>query len=95
MPYPNEHSCRQLPPEDFDQKSFKRKNIANGVDIIIGKLKQGDGSMVTQTYRLSTNQFPTVTEAKKWLKDNDITCKGFEPASDKKDLAGEAIQAIS
>jgi ATP-dependent protease ClpP protease subunit/uncharacterized protein YlzI (FlbEa/FlbD family) len=90
MPLPNEHSCRQRDPGDFDEKSFRRQNITAGVDIIIGHLK-GETTMTTQTYRLKADKF-TVAEAKKWLKDNDVTCKSFEPASGSKDMESAILK---
>lgn len=79
-PYPNEHAARVREPGDFKPDSFRRKNISDGVDIIIGKLKSGEDSMVTQAYRFDAQKF-TVDEAKKWLKDHDIKYISFEPAS--------------
>lgn len=90
MPLPSEHSCRQRDPGDFDEKSFSRKNIADGVDIIAGHLK-GETTMTTQTYRLKADKF-TVAEAKQWLKDNDVTCKSFETASGSKNMENAVIK---
>jgi len=78
-PYPNEHSARVRDPEDFIPESFRRKNIEDGIDIIIGKLKGGDGSMVVQAYRFDASKF-TAAQAKKWLKDHDIEYISFEEA---------------
>jgi len=80
MPYPNEHSARIRDPNDFIADSFRSKSIETGIRIIIGKLKNGDGSMVTQAYRFKSDQF-TVAEAKKWLKDHDIKYISFEAAT--------------
>lgn len=82
MPYPNEHAARVRQPGDFEKDSFRRKTIATGIDIIIGKLKGGDGSMVTQAYRFNAKVF-TADEAKKWLKDHKISYISFEAASGK------------
>lgn len=90
MPFPSEHSCRQRDPGDFDEKSFRRKNIADGVDIIAGHLK-GETTMTTQTYRLKADKF-TVAEAKKWLKDNDVTCKSFEAATGSKNMESAVLK---
>ena len=78
-PYPNEHSCRVKEPSLFDPKSFRRKNIADGIDIILGKLK-GKTTMTTQAYRFKKDKF-TIAQAKKWLKDHDVKCIKFEPAT--------------
>jgi ATP-dependent protease ClpP protease subunit len=91
MPYANEHSARVRDPADFEQDSFRRKNISDGVDIITGKIKGGDDSMVTQTYRFDASKF-TVAEAKAWLKDNNVDYISFEPASENKNM--EAVLKI-
>lgn len=81
MPYANEHSARVKDPGDFIDDSFRRKNIDDGVDIIIGKLKNGDGKMVTQAYRFDAEKF-SVRKAKKWLADHDIKYISFEAATE-------------
>jgi len=86
MPYPSEHSARIKDPGDFIADSFRSKSVATGIRIIIGKLKNGDGSMVTQAYRFKSDQF-TVEEAKKWLKDHDVKYISFEPASEESSSA--------
>jgi ATP-dependent protease ClpP protease subunit len=78
MPYENEHSARVRDPKDFDQNSFRRKNISPGIDIIIGKLDGGDKTE-TQTYRFDASKF-TEAEVKQWLQDHDITYISFEAA---------------
>lgn len=80
MPYPGEHAARIVEPDKFEKDSFRRKNIADGIDIIIGKLK-GETSMTTQAYRFKSDKF-TAEEAKKWLKDHKIDYISFEPASE-------------
>lgn len=79
MPFANEHSARIKDPDLFIQTSFRRKNIAPGIDIIIGKLKSGEGEMVTQTYRFSKEKF-TAEQAKAWLEENIKEKHGFEAA---------------
>ena len=79
MPYPNEHSARVRDPDDFISDSIRRKNIRKGIDIIIGKLKDGDGSMVIQAYRFDKDVF-TASEARKWCKDHDVKYILFEEA---------------
>jgi len=78
MPFPNEHSARIRNPGDFVQRSFRRKNIRNGIDIITGWL-EGQTTMTTQAYRFKVTVF-TAEEAKKWLKDHKINYILFEPA---------------
>jgi len=79
VPYPNEHSGRVRSPDSFRPDSFRRKNVAPGVDIIMGKLK-GEDAMTVQAYRFDRSKF-TPAEARKWLKEHDITIISFEPAS--------------
>jgi len=83
MPYPNEHSARLRNPDDFIQDSFRRQNIEDNIDIIIGKLK-GEDTMTTQSYRFKSDKF-TVKQAKAWLKDHEIEYIAFEPASENKE----------
>lgn len=80
-PYPNEHACRVEDPSHFKKESFRRKQITEGVSIIVGK-KESGGSMIVQAHRFSADKF-TAAEAKKWLKDHDISCTEFEAASGK------------
>jgi ATP-dependent Clp protease protease subunit len=90
MPYSGEHSCRQRNPGDFEQDSFRRKNITDGVDIIAGHLK-GETTMTTQTYRLKADKF-TAAEAKDWLKKNNVTCKSFEAATGSKNMESAILK---
>lgn len=86
MPYQNEHAARIKDPKDFIQDSFRRKNIADGVDIITGKLT-GEDMMTTQAYRFDAQKF-TADEAKKWLKDNDVKDYTFESAQNDEVIEG-------
>jgi len=83
MPYPSDHSARVRDPGDFKKESFRRKNIAPGIDIIIGRLK-GETTATTQAYRFDKNKF-TAAQAKKWLKDHDVKYTSFEAASEPPD----------
>ena len=75
MPYPNEHAARVRDPKLFVKDSFRRKEIAPGVSIIIGKLKSDpDGPMVVQAYRFDKNKF-TPEEAREWLKKHNIKAR--------------------
>ena len=78
-PYPNEHAARIRNPGDFEKDSFRRKNISNGVNIIIGKLK-GKDTTTTQSYRFSIKVF-TAKQAKDWLKKHNIDYISFEAAT--------------
>lgn len=80
MPYPNEHAARIIDPAKFEQDSFRRKNIADGIDIIVGKLI-GEDTLTTQAYRFKKDKF-TASEAKQWLADNNVEYISFEEASE-------------
>jgi len=85
MPFPNEHSCRVREPSEFQKGSFRRKNIDNGVDIIIGR-PHGKTTTTTQSYRFDAKKF-TVVQAKAWLKRHSVRCKRFEAATGEKNKA--------
>lgn len=83
MPYPGEHSARVKNPGSFQEDSFRRQNIADGIDIIIGNLN-GENELTTQAYRFKVDKF-TAKEARSWLKDHDIKFISFEPATENMD----------
>ena len=66
MPYATEHAARIKSPSSFQAGSFRRKTIASGIDVIMGKLN-GKTSMTTQAYRFKKSRF-TVAQAKKMAK---------------------------
>jgi hypothetical protein len=74
----NEIRHRVKEPDLFESKSFRTKNIkdgSKGINIIVGKLKDGDGSMVVQSYRFKKKTKEnkngwTMDEAKKWMDKN-------------------------
>jgi hypothetical protein len=96
MPYPNEHSARLQEPDKFDPKTFHRteggtiygsKKVPSSVGIIWGKLKTANkpkDNPIPQALRFPTKNW-TADKAKKWLKDNNIECISFEPATEKKE----------
>jgi len=79
MPYPNEHAARLLNPNNFVPDSFKRKNIAQGIDVILGRLKSNSKFLI-QTYRFKKDTF-TASQAKAWLKNHKIHYVNFESAT--------------
>lgn len=86
MPYPNEHAARVRDPGAFIDASFRRKKLpGSGVSIIMGKLKAG-GKMQVQAYRFPKDKY-TASQAKKWLKDNDVKHISFEAASESKEIS--------
>ena len=91
-PFPNEHSGRLQEPDKFDDKSFRRTNggtlfgskkVPTNIAIIWGKLKDKANPSdppIAQSLRFPIKDW-TAAKAKKWLSDNDITAKLFEPAT--------------
>ena len=65
-PYPNEHAARQAPPSKFT--TFRRKNIAPGVDLVLGKPK-GGGAMEVQAIRFAASEW-SPSEARAWLEEH-------------------------
>lgn len=82
MPYPNEHSARIVQPSEFIDDSFRRKNIARGIALIVGRKKDNSGEIIVQAYRFNTRYF-TASQAKDYLSDNKIEYIKFEPATEK------------
>jgi hypothetical protein len=80
MPYPSEHSARVKEPGRFQQDTFRRVNITDGIDAIMGRLK-GETTMTIQTYRFDKKKF-TPAQAKKWLVDHKISPISFEAATE-------------
>lgn len=78
MPYPSEHAARVRNPDDFQQDSFRSKEITDGIRIIAGKLK-GKSKMAVQAYRFNREKF-TPDQARAWLKEHKIDYIDFEPA---------------
>jgi len=83
MPYPNEHSAVLTSPEGYD--TFRRQNnkFAKGVHAVFGIKKGPPRKSELHSIRFSVSMF-TAAEAKKWLKDHDISYSSFEAASGKK-----------
>jgi len=81
MPYLNEHAARVRNPASFEPDSFRSKELKDGVRLILGKLKNGNGSMTVQAYRFPVDNF-TVEQARKWLEDNKVKFIKFEPSSE-------------
>lgn len=91
-PFPREHSARLQDPDKFDSKSFRRtsggtiygsKKVPSTISIIWGKLKgraKPSDPPIPQALRFPIKDW-TVTKAKKWLSDNNITFISFEPAT--------------
>jgi 2'-5' RNA ligase len=80
-PFANQHAARQRDPDAFIASTFRRKNIAEGVDVIVGKLKSDPrGGMVVQTYRFDASKF-TPAQARKWLVENETERRALEEAT--------------
>lgn len=80
-PFPNEHTARQEPPGKF--ASFRRKNIAAGVDLVLGKPK-GGGSMRAQTVRFKASEW-SPSEARAWLEEHGYKSGSIVAATGRSD----------
>lgn len=90
-PFPNEHAARLQSPGKFDPDTFRRAkggtifgsiNVPKTIGIIWAKLKTDneiDDFPLPQSLRFPTKNW-SVSEAKAWLKDNDINFTLFEEA---------------
>jgi hypothetical protein len=87
-PFRNEHAARVQDPKLFRKDSFRRKQIAPGVSIVIGK-KPSSNSTETQSYRFSASKF-TAAQAKAWLKSHKIKAS-LEVARPTKNVLGPEI----
>jgi hypothetical protein len=97
MPFLNQHSGRVKNPELFKNDSFRSKDIAPGVRLIMGKLK-GNDAMTAQAYRFDSKKF-TKNQAEKWLKDHDVKPILFEEAEESmqkaKDIEKKVIEYLT
>jgi HK97 family phage prohead protease len=104
-PYPNEHSARIKSPDLFDDKTFKRTadgtiygkvKVPATADVLWAKLKgsaKPSDNPIPQAIRFPTENW-TVAQAKKWLKDNNVTYEKFEAASKSFEGAIEFLEEI-
>ena len=86
MPFPNQHAAVVIAASKFDQKTFRTINIGqkdSGITAITGRPK-GKTTTAVHSYRFDKKKF-TPAQAKKWLKDHDISVIEFTPASDESD----------
>ena len=63
MPYKNEHSARQLAPNQFE--SFDRRPLDNGIELIVGKLATS-GKMAVQSVRAQSDRV-SLPQFRDWL----------------------------
>ncbi|UCD58009.1 MAG: HK97 family phage prohead protease, partial [Candidatus Hydrogenedentota bacterium] len=104
-PYPNEHSAQIKDPDLFDDKTFKRTKdgtiygkikVPATAAILWAKLKgsaKPSDNPIPQAIRFPTENW-TAAQAKKWLKDNNVTYKKFEAASKSFEGAIEFLEEI-
>lgn len=90
MPFADEHAARVADPGEFIKSSFRRKNIAPGVSIIVAK-KVEDGPMETTSYRFDANKFSPAA-AKAWLSKNKVK-SSFISATGQKEM--EELAGVS
>ncbi len=91
MPYANEHAARVRDPAEFEPESFRRKRIAPGLDIILGRLR-GQQTLMVQAYRFDADVW-TAERARAWLREHDIKVIEFaEATGGKMDNTGEKRQ---
>src|SRR3990172_5802232 len=89
MPFPDEHACRLIPPDDCQASSFRRVNgerehECKKYDVIMAK-KKGEDAMKHQAFRYPKDDW-TAAFAKTHCKDHDGT---FEAASGGDDMDGD------
>ena len=83
MPMPNFHAARISEPSKFEEGTFRTKEIAPGIVMIMGKEKDGNGSMVTESVHFDSSKF-TAAEAKAWMESHKMKFISFEAATSSK-----------
>jgi 2'-5' RNA ligase len=80
MPFPNEHAARLVNPGEFVR--FRRVNneLGSGIHAIYGIRE--DGTSAIQSVRFDVSDY-TRMQARKWLRDHEMSTGGFEPAAEK------------
>ncbi|MGD9211242.1 MAG: HK97 family phage prohead protease [Desulfobacteraceae bacterium] len=81
MPYPNEHTARIEKPSEFINDSFRRKNIARGIVLVLARRENKPDEMIKQAYRFNVRYF-SAAQSLDWLKDNEVEYLSFEPAKE-------------
>jgi hypothetical protein len=79
MRYPNAHEARLVEAGALDPETMRRKEVAPGVHLILGKRK-GSATMEGEAYVFERGKF-TPEQAKKWLSERKIETKSFEAAT--------------
>lgn len=78
-PYPNEHACRILSPDGFDEIRRENNRFGDGIHALWG-IKTNE-PVKLQALRFDKTKF-TPTQAKTWCSEHDYSCNPFEPASE-------------
>lgn len=78
-PARTEHHAKIAPAGEFRDGSFRRKAIADGVTLVLGK-RPGSRTTETQAVRFAADVF-TPTQARAWLARNGYHAIGFEAAN--------------
>lgn len=91
--FPNEHAARLADPADFLADSFRRKQIAAGISLVLAKRKADgeSGPMEAQSYRFDRAKF-TAQQARKWLADHRVKPILFETAGDAEESKMTKVQ---
>jgi hypothetical protein len=91
VPYPDKHVAIIRPLVDFKDGSIRTTTLdnTNGIKLLSGKLKDGDGKMVEHSYHFPVSGY-TEKEAKDWLKEHKLKYVKFEPATSEKKSAQES-----
>jgi hypothetical protein len=79
-----------IDPDGIEEGSFRTKNIAPGITIILGK-RSGEDKMVTQAYRFDKKKF-TVKEARAWLRKEGKNPISFEAAHGVEEMSNEELK---
>lgn len=80
-PFPSEHTARQQSPSKFS--TFRRHNIAPGVDLVLAK-PRGGGAMEVQAVRFAAAEW-SPSEAREWLSEHGYKFGALVEASGRSD----------
>lgn len=79
MPYPIQHVARIANPDSFQPDSFREKEVAPGIVLLLAKRKGGN-TMEGQAYHFDASRFPPHT-AVAWLEEHNIKAMFLDMAT--------------